>query len=113
MQPDQPTGAMRLMAKFNNAKAVAVREIELRTKRHRVMVELFLGADGEMTPNAEWFFTDVARLASFYSYGFENDARFQDFMQGQRALLSDMLAGFHLDAERLRQLHNNLERTEL
>lgn len=113
MPPEVPSAAMRLMGQVSRAKAQQVREIETRTTRYRVMMALFMGPDGALTPDAEWFFTDIAQRSAFYRYGFEQDARFQDFMAGQRALLADILDGFHLDAEKLRQLHTNLERINL
>lgn len=113
MQPEAPSPAMRIMAQVSRAKAQQVREIETRTTRYRVMMALFMGEDGALIPDAEWFFADLAQSSAFYRYGFEQDARFQDFMAGQRALLSDIFDGFHLDAERLRQLHTNLERVKL
>lgn len=113
MPPDRPSTAMNLMAKFSRGKADQVKAIDRLVERCRVMTRLFMTKDGVLSPDAEWFFADVAWQCSFFEYGFEPDARFQDHMTGQRALLSEILKGFHIDAIKMHHLKSNLERKDL
>ena len=78
------------------------------TKRHKVYSALFLGPDGELTHEAEWFFNEISHFAGMDRRGFEPDARRADFNAARTDLVESIKTGLHLDGAKLAALNRKL-----
>lgn len=107
MPPESDASKAKGFSRVN--RTALLDKIKRMGKRHQVYRALFLGKDGQLTAEAEYFFQDLHRLAGMSRRGFDPEARRAEWNMARADLVNSLHDGLLLDGAMLAALKRKLE----